>query len=175
MPFADFIKTTVLLSAGAATTLAVLTLLSARSADDPRTATIAVGWWAVAAVIGVWLGRRAAASPPIARLLLGAKTVSVLPPQRPARVVLSRLWPLLLSTVVAGGLAFLAPQIPAVATGFAIIWALAWRQQHAAIVAIERRDGARFHVDVTSPWKPITLSRTPGFKAYLPTERSQAA
>ena len=175
MPFADFVKTTVLLAAAAATTLAVATLLSARAADDPRTATIAVGWWVVSGAIGVWLGRRAAASPPIARLLSGAKTVSVLPPQRPARVVLSRLWPLLLSTVVAGGLALLAPQIPAVATGFAIVWALAWRQQHAAIVAIEQRDGARFHVDVASPWKPITLSRTPGFKAYLPTERSQAA
>jgi hypothetical protein len=175
MPFADFVKTTVLLAAAAATTLAVATLLSARAADDPRTATIAVGWWAVSGVIGIWLGRRAATSPPIARLLSGAKTVSVLPPQRPARVVLSRLWPLLLSTVVAGGLALLAPQIPGVATGFAIVWALSWRQQHAAIVAIEQRDGARFHVDVTSPWKPITLSRTPGFKAYLPTERSQAA
>src|SRR5579862_2529784 len=175
MPFADFIKTTVLLSAAAATALAVATLLSARAADDPRTATIAVGWWAVSAAIGFWLGRRAAASPPIARLLRGAKTVSVLPPQRPARVVLSRLWPLLVSTAAAGGLAFLAPQIPAVATGFAIVWSLAWRQQHAAIIAIERRDGARFHVDVTSPWRPITLSRTPGFKAYLPAERSRAA
>src|SRR5580692_11554562 len=175
MPFADFVKTTVLLAAAAATTLAVATLLSARAADDPRTATIAVGWWGVSAVIGIWLGRRAAASPPIARLLSGAKTVSVLPPQRPARVVLSRLWPLLLSTVVAGGLALVEPQIPAVATGFAIIWALAWRQQHAAIVAIERRDGVRFYVDETSPLRPITLSRTPGYKAYLPAERRTAA
>ena len=93
-------------------------------------------------MIGIVMGRRAAASPPIARLLSGAKTVGVLPPQRPLRVVLARLWPLLLSTLVAGGLALLAPQIPAVATGFAMIWALAWRQQHAAIVAIEHRDGA---------------------------------
>jgi hypothetical protein len=175
MPFADFVKTTVLLSAAAATTLAVITLLSARGADDPRTATIGVAWWAVSAVIGVAIGRRNAASPAIARLLSGAKTVGALPPQRPARVILTRLWPLLLSTLVAGGLALLAPQIPAVATGFALIWALAWRQQHAAIVAIEQRDGARFHVDQTSPWRPITLSRTPGFKAYLPTERRRAA
>ena len=41
MPFADFVKTTVLLAAAAATTLAVATLLSARAADDPQTATIA--------------------------------------------------------------------------------------------------------------------------------------
>src|SRR5579871_2730570 len=175
MPFADFVKTTVLLSAAAATTLAAITLLSAREAGDSRTATVAVAWWAAAALIGLAMGRRAAASPPIARLLRGAKTVVMLPPQRPLRVVLTRLWPLLLSTLVAGVLGLVASQIPAIATGFAIVWALAWRQQHAAVIAIERRDGVRFHVDQTPPWRPITLSRTPGFKAYLPTERRRAA
>jgi hypothetical protein len=175
MPFAEFVKSTVLLSLGAATTLAVVTLLGARSLDDPRTATVAIGWWAVAATIGIFMGRQAAMSPPITRLLGGAKTVGALPPQRPLRVIVSRLWPLLLSTLIAGGLGWLAPQIPAVATGFALIWALAWRQQHAAIVAIERRDGVRFHVDQTAPWKPIPLRRTPGFKAYIPVERRQAA
>ena len=175
MPFADFVKTTVLLSAAAATTLAAVTLLSARAAGEPGTATIAIGWWAVACLIGVAMGRRAATSPPIARLLGGAKVVRALPPQRPGRILLVRLWPLLLSTLVAGGLALLWPQIPAIATGFALIWALAWRQQHGAIVAIKRRDGVRFHVDETSPLRPITLSRTPGFKAYLPTERRSPA
>ena len=175
MPFADFVKTTVLLCAGAATTLAVITLLSARGAGQPGTATIAVAWWAASIVIGVAMGRRAATSPPITRLLRGAKTVSVLPPQRPGRVLLARLWPLLISTMVAGGLSLLWPQVPAIATGFAVIWALAWRQQHAAIVAIERRDGVRFYVDHGSPLRPITLSRTPGFKAYLPLESRNAA
>ena len=175
MPFADFVKATVLLSLGAATMLAAITLLSAREANDARTATIAVGWWAVAAAIGLAMGRRAATSPPIARLLRDARTVGVLPSQRPLRVILSRLWPLLVSTLAAGSLGLLWAQIPAVATGFALIWALAWRQQHAAIVAIERRDGVRFHVDDAKPWKPITLSRTPGFKAYMPVERSRAA
>jgi len=175
MPFADFLKTTVLLSGAAATTLAAITLLAARGADDPRTATVGLIWWAVASVIGMAMGRRAAASPPIVRLLRGARTVSALPPQRPARVVLARLWPLLLSTIVAGVLALLWPQVPAVATGFALIWALAWRQQHSAVVAIEGRDGVRFYVDETSPLRPITLSRTPGFKAYLPAERSTVA
>ena len=175
MSFADFVKTTVLLSAAAATTLAVITLVSARGANDPGTATVAVGWWALGAVIGVLMGRRAAVSPPITRLLSGAKTVSVLPPQRPGRVLLARLWPLLLSTIAAGALSLLWPQVPAVATGFAVIWALAWRQQHAAIIAIERRDGVRFYVEETSPLRPITLTRTPGFKAYIPTERSSPA
>ena len=175
MPFADFVKATVVLAAAAATTLAAVTLLSARAAGEPGTATIAVGWWAAASAIGLLMGRRAAVSPRIVRLLGGAKTVGVLPPQRPARVLLARLWPLLVSTLVAGGLALLAPQIPAVATGFALIWALAWRQQHSAIVAIERRDGVRFHVEETSPLRPMTLTRTPGFKAYIPTEQRSPA
>ena len=175
MPFADFVKTTVLLCAAAATALAGVTLISARSAGEPGTATLAIGWWALACAIGLAMGRRDTASAPIARLLAGAKVVGVLPPQRPGRILLARLWPLLLSTLVAGGLALLWPQIPAIATGFALVWALAWRQQHGAVVAIERRDGVRFYVEETSPLRPITLTRTPGYKAYIPTERSSPA
>jgi hypothetical protein len=81
--------------------------------------------------------------------------------------VLNRLWPLLVSTVGAGALAFLAPQVPAVATGFAIIWALAWRRQSSAVTAIEERDGARFYVERTSPLQRIRLVRTPGFRSNL--------
>ena len=47
--------------------------------------------------------------------------------------------------------------------GGAIIWALAWRRQERAVLAIEERDGARFYVDRTSPFHPIRLIRTPGF------------
>ena len=65
--------------------------------------------------------------------------------------MLNRLWPLLFSTIGAGALAFLVPQVPAVATGFAIIWSLAWRRQASAVTAIEERDGARFYIEKTSP------------------------
>ena len=57
--------------------------------------------------------------------------------------------------------------MPAVAAGFAIIWALAWRRQSSAVTAIEERDGARFYVERTSPLKPIRLVRTPGFRSNL--------
>ena len=60
-------------------------------------------------------------------------------------------------------LAFFEPQVASVAAGFAIIWALAWRHQHRAVMAIEERDGVRFYVDRTSPVSPIQLIRTPGF------------
>jgi hypothetical protein len=64
--------------------------------------------------------------------------------------------------------AFLAPQVPAIAAGFAIMWALAWRRQDAAVAAIEERDGASFYVRRTSPIGPMSLDRAPGFKALRP-------
>ena len=82
--------------------------------------------------------------------------------------MLNRLWPLLLFTIGAGGVAFLAPQVPAIAAGFAIMWALSWRRQDAAVRAIDERDGICFHVRRTSPLQPMALERTPGFKAIRP-------
>lgn len=171
MAFVDLLKTTVLLSAGAATLLAVLTIVGAGSQGDSGVALVAIAWWLVATVTGFVLGRRTDAYPAIGRLLAAAKATSTIPEQRPGRVVLNRLWPLLLSTIVAGALTVIAPQIPAVFAGGAIIWALYWRHQNSAVEAIERRDGVRFYVDHTSPIAPIALTRTPGFKAYLPTDQ----
>src|SRR5437016_10372841 len=113
------------------------------------------------------MNRRNDASPAIANLLANAKMQSSLPEVSPARVVVNRLWPLLVSTIGAGALAFVFPQVPAVATGFAIIWALAWRRQASAVSPIEERDGARFYVERTSPLQPIRLVRTPGFRSNL--------
>jgi hypothetical protein len=161
--FVDFLKATVLASAGAATLLAVLTLLSSSRDFEPVVVYVSVAWWAVAALVGAWLGRRAAASPPIARLLASAVTKTTLPELHPGRTLLNRLWPLLLSTLGAGVSAIFLPQVAGVATGFAIIWALAWRRQESAVAAIEERDGVRFYVDQTSPLSPIRLVRTPGF------------
>ena len=79
-------------------------------------------------------------------------------------MLLNRMWPLLASTVIALGLGLFAPQIPAIACGFAIIGALAWRRQEAAVSAIEDRDGVAFYVQPTSPFKPIQLVRAPGFR-----------
>jgi hypothetical protein len=165
--FVDFLKATVLLSAGAATLLAVLTLLSAAQDFEPSVVYFSVGWWAAAGFAGLWLGRRAAASPPIARLLATARTQTTLPELHPARTLLNRLWPLLFSTLGAGVSAIFLPQVAGVATGFAIIWALAWRRQESAVAAIEERDGVRFYVDQTSPLSPIRLVRTPGFGGHF--------
>jgi hypothetical protein len=173
--FADFLKTTVLLSAGAATALATVTVLAATADSDTRLVLLAVGWWALATAIGLLLGRRAETSPPIAKLLAAARATTALPEQHPGAILVNRLWPLALFTVLAGALAFLAPQVPGIGAGFAIIWALAWRRQHAAVAAIEERDGVRFYVLRTSPVRPIALQRTPGFKAMRPERAGGAA
>lgn len=165
MRFTDFLKATVMTSAAAATLLAAISVAAAGSHDDPLLVPFAAGWWLLAAVVGTVLGRRAETSPPIARLLAAARSTKALPEVRPSRILVNRLWPLLLCTVVAGGLALVFPQVAAIATGFAIIWALSWRRQDAAVTAIEERDGVRYYIERTSPLRPIQLVRTPGFKA----------
>ena len=165
MRFVDFLKATVMLSAGSATLLAALTLVGTSQDGDSTTTLIAIGWWLVAALAGAWVGRRNQASPPIARLLADAKFQTTLPELQPGRTLLNRLWPLLFSTLSAGILGIFIPQVSAIAAGFAIIWALAWRRQESAVAAIEDRDGFRFYVDRTPPFSPIRLIRTPGLMA----------
>jgi hypothetical protein len=53
--------------------------------------------------------------------------------------------------------------------------ALAWRKQSAAVEAIEGRDGVRFYVEHTSPFKPTSLIRTPGFRRVEPVSGGNAS
>lgn len=173
MRFTELLRTTVMLCAAAATLLAVVTVAGANENGNALLVPIAAGWWVIAAIVGARIGRRNTTSREIAVLLASARTQTMLPEINPARIVLNRLWPIILCTIGAGGVAFALPQVPAIATGFAIIWALAWRRQSAAVTAIEERDGARFFVEHTSPLRPIRLVRTPGFRSNL-TELTQA-
>jgi hypothetical protein len=168
--FVDFLRATVLLSAGSATLLATLTVIGVTRETEPSVIYVGAGWWLGAAAIGAWLGRRPEATAPIARLLAGARAQTTLPELRPGLTIVNRLWPLLASTFAAGVLGVVIPQVAAVATGFAIIWALAWRRQESAVAAIEERDAVRFYVDKTSPLRPMQLVRTPGFGgSFLPS------
>lgn len=169
MRFVDFLRVTVMLSGAAASLLAVVCVAGATNQDEATLVLGLAAWWALASSFGLFLGRRAATNPPIARLLADAKAATMLPDHRPAQTILNRLWPLLLLTLAAGALAFLAPQIPGIAAGFAIIWALAWRRQDAAVEAIEERDGVTFFVEPTAPHHPMKLLRTPGFRREVPT------
>jgi hypothetical protein len=169
MRFVDFLRATVLLSAGAATTLGVLTIIAAGSTEQEDVVPYMVGWWVLATLIGTYVGRRNEVNPPIAKLLADAKAATMMPEVRPGTTMANRLWPLFFVVVAAGALSFLGPQIPGIATGFTIIWSLAWRRQESAVQAIEERDGVSFFVERSSPVAPMQVIRVPGLRRERPS------
>ena len=60
MRFRDFLRVSVLLYGGAATALAVVSVVGATRADTNTLVYVAAVWWCVAALVGLWLGRRLA-------------------------------------------------------------------------------------------------------------------
>jgi hypothetical protein len=165
--FGDLLKATVMLSAGAATLLAAVTVIGIARDAESGLIVFSAAWWLAAVALGVALSGRAEQA--ILRLLAAARTQTTLPELNPGRTMLNRLWPLLISTVGAGVLGVWEPQVAAIAAGFAIVWAMAWRRQEHAVAAVEERDGVRFYVDRTSPLSPMRLVRTPGFGgSFLP-------
>jgi len=168
--FVDFLKTTVLGCAGTATALGALAVSRAAVEGDDDVLAFALVWWLVAVLVGGWLGRRAETLPAIGRLLAGARSSTSLPDQEKAgRMLLNRLWPLLVLVIASAALAWRFPQVPAIAAGFSLIWALYWRRQDRAVTAIEERDGVAFFLEHTSPIKPTALVRTPGFRRIGPS------
>lgn len=168
MRFTDFLRVSVLLFGGAGTALAVVAIAGASANDDTAAIAVGVGWWSLAALGGLWLGRRMVPTTGIARLLANARSVNTLPELEPGVVIFNRLWPLAVFTIVSGAVAFLVPQVPAIAAGYSIGVALTWRRQASAVQAIEDRDGARFFFDRSSPFGAPQLLRTPWARKIEP-------
>ena len=151
-------------SAGAATALGAVTVAAATNAENSTLVPILAGWWLAAAALGMWLGRGTRPNRDIARLLAQSRAATSLPEQRPGLILLNRLWPLLVVLIGAGAVAFLWPQVPGVAAGFALLLSLALRHQEKAVEAVEARDGVSYYVERTSPLRQIELVRTPGLR-----------
>lgn len=165
MRFTDLLRATVLLCAGAASALMIVTLLAAGAEGADRLAEIATGFWALCLLAGLWRSRHHEASPPVAQLLVDSRPATMMPEIRPAATLLNRIWPILLVVVVAIAVCrVVGPQVPALVAGATIVWALAWRHQAAAVTAIEERDGVTFYLVRTSPVRRIRLERVPGFR-----------
>jgi hypothetical protein len=162
--YTDFLKATVFLTAGEATALAAVTVAVAAGKGDTTLLVFALAWWTIAAATGGWLGRRLETTESIGSLLADAHSSTTLPEIRPAIVMINRLWLLALSVVVAAGLSWLIPQLAAVVAGGSSLIALAWRKQERAVTAIEERDGVRYYVLLTSPFRKIELVRTGGLR-----------
>ena len=170
MRFRDFLRVAVLLFGGAATALAVVSVVGAAREDSNTLVYVAAGWWILAALAGGWLGRRPVATSGIARLLASARSTNTLPELEPGTVLFNRLWPLAVLAIASGVVGFFFPQVPVIATGYCLLMALLWRRQHAAVAAIEGRDGVEFWFDRTSPFGSPQLLRLPGLRKIEPVE-----
>jgi hypothetical protein len=168
--FRDFLRVAVLLFGGAATALAVVSVVGAAREDSNTLVYVAAGWWILAALAGGWIGRQPVATSGIARLLAAARSTNTLPELEPGTVMFNRLWPLAVLAIASGVIGFFFPQVPVIATGYCLLMALLWRKQHAAVAAVEGRDGVEFWFDRTSPFGAPQLLRLPGLRKIEPVE-----
>jgi hypothetical protein len=166
--FRDFLRVSVLLFGGAATALAVVSVVGASREETNTLVYVAAIWWCLATLVGLWLGRRLNATSGIARLLADARKTSTLPELEPGTVLFNRLWPLIVLAVASAVIGFFYPQVPAIATGYCLLVALLWRKQSRAVEAIEGRDGVEFWLDKTSPFGGPRLLRLPGLRKIAP-------
>src|SRR3954469_22207879 len=105
MSFCDLLRTTVLLSAGAATVLAAVTAIVVGTTGDTLTLFVALGWWLIALVGGLILGRPSQVGEVMRPVLSKAQPPMAMPEiANPAGARLPRLWPIGAFAVVAGGL-----------------------------------------------------------------------
>jgi hypothetical protein len=166
--FRDFLRVAVVLFGGAATALAIVSVAGAAAEDSNTLVYVAAIWWCVASLAGLWIGRRAMATPGIAGLLASARKTNALPELEPGTILFNRLWPLIVLTIASMVIGFFFPQVPAIATGYCLLVALVWRRQSAAVAAVEGRDGVEFWFDRTSPLGRPQLLRLPGMRKVEP-------
>jgi hypothetical protein len=165
MPYTDLLRTTVFITGAEATILGAISAISVGGEPSPTTVIVALAWWAIAIILGFWMGRPERAREDMRDPLSKAKMATSLPVQSPTRISLQRLWPIAVTAIIAGGLGLFFPGVAIIGTGYALIVSLAWHTREAAVVAIEERDGVRFYVVPNSALKPIQLVRTPGLRS----------
>lgn len=165
MPFTDLLRIAVFLTGAEGTALAAVTALAANRDGQPEVVLLAAIWWVVAIAIGLHLGRPSRAADGVREALAHARTATSLPQESPARIALSRLWPIIVTAVGAGVLGIYFPPVAGVGAGYALLVSIAWHTREAAVLGIEHRDGVKFYVVPGSALRPIELVRTPGLRS----------
>ena len=165
MPYTDLLRTSVFITGAEATILGAISAISVGGEPSPTTVIVALAWWAIAIILGFWMGRPERARQDMRAPLAKAKMATSLPSESPARISAQRLWPIAVTAIIAGGLGLFFPGVAIIGTGYALIVSLAWHTREAAVAAIEERDGVRFYVIPNSALRPIELVRTPGLRS----------
>jgi hypothetical protein len=168
MPYTDLLRTTVFLTAAEATALGAITAIGINRDDNPTALIIAAAWWLIALILGLRLGAPDRAAEGVRDALIQARTATSLPQESPARISLTRLWPIAATAVATGALGIFFPGVAAIGAGYALLVSLAWRTREAAVLGIEHRDGVKFYVVPNSAFRPIHLVRTPGLRSSRP-------
>lgn len=165
MPYTDLLRITVFVTGAEATALGAITAVGANRDGDTTAVLVAVVWWLAALAIGIYLGRPARAADDVRDALSRARTATSLPQESPARIAAGRLWPIVVTAIVAGGLGLFFPGVAVIGAGYALIVSLAWHTREAAVLGVEDRDGVKFYVVPTSALRPVELVRTPGLRS----------
>jgi hypothetical protein len=165
VPYTDLLRVTVFLTGAEATVLGAITAIGANREGDTTTVLVAAVWWLASLAIGIHLGRPARAAGDVRDALARARTATSLPQASPARIAAGRLWPIVLTAILAGGLGLFFPGVAVIGAGYALIVSLAWHTREAAVLGIEHRDGVKFYVVPNSALRPIELVRTPGLRS----------
>jgi hypothetical protein len=165
VPYTDLLRVTVFVTGAEATALGAITAIGANRDGDTTAILVAVVWWLASLAIGIYLGRPARAAADVRAALTRARTATSLPQESPARIAAGRLWPIVVTAIVAGGLGLFFPGVAVIGAGYALIVSLAWHTREAAVLGIEHRDGVKFYVAPTSALRPVELVRTPGLRS----------
>ena len=165
MPYTDLLRVTVFITGAEATVLGAISAVGANRTGDDTTTLVAAVWWLASLAIGIFLGRPERAADDVRDALSRARTATSLPTETPARIAIGRLWPIVATAIVAGGLGLFFPGVAVIGAGYALIVSLAWHTREAAVLGIEHRDGVKFYVIPNSALKPVELVRTPGLRS----------
>src|ERR1700753_69858 len=117
MPYTDLLRTTVFLTGAEATVLGAISAISVGGEPSSTTVIVALAWWAIALILRTWLGRPEPAREDMRAPLARARMTTSLPSQSPGRIAIQRLWPILLTAIIAGGLGLFFPGVAIIGNG----------------------------------------------------------
>lgn len=161
MRYCDYLHGSVLLIGSAALALMLVSAGSLAWYGSELMIAASVAWVVICLISGLWIGRGDAIQESVRALLSKSRPEPIFPKIEPPAVLLTRLWPVLVITLLAAITSYWFPQLAVAAAGYGLLWALAWRKQSDAVLAIEERDLVHFWIVRSSPLKAPRLVRVP--------------
>lgn len=161
MRYCDYLHGCVVLVGSAAAALILIAAASLAWFAGTTLIICSIAWLVICVLWGLWLGRADAVQEPVRQLLSHSRPEPIFPQIEPAAVLLGRLWPVLAITLVAAISTYWIPHLCVAAAGYGVLWALAWRKQSGAVLAIEERDLVHFWIVKSPSMRPPKLVRVP--------------